>query len=280
MKFCRKTKTNHTRAKEDSIKHIKNKQTFIFSVNNTDVSYCDLLVDCGATTHILNDDLKFISFHKNFDPSRHVVELVDRSKYNNLALKRGDACVKITDTNGKVYRNILKNVLYIPSFDKNILSIQAVTENGAKVEFKPNSATLNTQGTTFEIHKKGKLYYLNNICSPKKVMLSLEDWHKIMGHCNVDDILKFEVNIEGMQLTDRNKFKCEICPQAKMSQLQNRLLNICATKILEIIHVDLAGPIDLIAKDSFKYVLGCIDDYSGLIVTYMLYINSNLYVKK
>ena len=59
------------------------------------------------------------------------------------------------------------NVLYIPSFDKNIFSAQAATENGAKVEFKPNSAVLNTLGTTFKIHKKGKLYYLNNICSPK-----------------------------------------------------------------------------------------------------------------
>ena len=42
---------------------------------------------------------------------------------------------------------------------KKIFSAQAATENGAKVEFRPNSATLNTQGTTFKIHKKGKLYY-------------------------------------------------------------------------------------------------------------------------
>ena len=57
--------------------------------------------------------------------------------------------------------------IYIPSFDKNIFSVQATTENGAKVEFRPSVATLNTQGTTSKIHKKGKLYYLN-ICSPKK----------------------------------------------------------------------------------------------------------------
>ena len=62
-------------------------------------------MDCGATTHILNEDSKFINFHKNFDCSCHVVELADGSKYN-LALKRGDVCVKMTNTNGKVYRNI------------------------------------------------------------------------------------------------------------------------------------------------------------------------------
>ena len=100
--------------------------------------------------HILNDDSKFISFHKNFDPSRHVVELADGSKYNNLALKRGDACVKMTDTNGNVYRNIFKNGLYIPSFAKNIFSVQAATENGAKIEFRLNSA----------IHREQHLKYI------------------------------------------------------------------------------------------------------------------------
>ena len=92
-------------------------------------------------------------------------------------------------------------------------------------------------------------------------MHSLEDWHKIMLLCKVDDILKFEENVEGMQITERNKFKCEICPQAKMSQSRNRLSDVHATKILEMVHVDLAGPIDPISKDCFKYVLGCIGDY-------------------
>ena len=91
-----------------------------------------------------------------------------------------------------------------------------------------------------------------------------------MGHCNVDDIFKLKENVECMQITDRNKSKCEIYPPAKMSQSQNRLPDTRATIILEMVHVDLAGPIDPIAKDGLKYVLGCMDDYSGLIVTYML----------
>ena len=70
-----------------------------------------------------------------------------------------------------------------------------MTEDGAKVELRPNSPTLNTQETTFKIHKKGKLYYVNNMFS-KRVMHSLGDWHKIMGYCNVD-ILKLE-NVDGM----------------------------------------------------------------------------------
>ena len=61
------------------------------------------------------------------------------------------------------------------------------------------------------------MYYLNNVTSPKKVKHPLKDWHSIMGHCNVNDILKLEENVQGMQITDRNKFDCEICRQAKIS---------------------------------------------------------------
>ena len=97
------------------------------------------------------------------------LELEVGSKYNNLVLKKGNACIKMTDTNGKVHRNILKNVLYILSFDKNIFSWQEVTENGANIEFKPNFAILNANGMKFKIHKKDKFYHLNNVTSLKKV---------------------------------------------------------------------------------------------------------------
>ena len=41
-----------------------------------------MLVDCGATTHILNDESLFINFDKDFDSYCHIVEQPDRSKYN------------------------------------------------------------------------------------------------------------------------------------------------------------------------------------------------------
>lgn len=61
-------------------------------------------------------------------------------------------------------------------------------------------------------------YYLNNVMFLKKVKHSLEDWQNIMGRCNDNDILKLKENVRGMQISDKNKFNSEICPQAKMSQ--------------------------------------------------------------
>ena len=60
-----------------------------------------------------------------------------------------DACIKMTDISGKVHRKILKHLLYLPSYDKNIFSVLAATGNGANIEFKPNSAILNAKRTKF-----------------------------------------------------------------------------------------------------------------------------------
>ena len=51
----------------------------------------------------------------------------------------------------------------------NIFSVLVATKNGANIEFKPNSAMLKVKETKFKIRKKGKLYYLNNVISLKKL---------------------------------------------------------------------------------------------------------------
>ncbi len=57
-----------------------------------------LLVDCGATTHVLNDKDKFVSFDHTFDPAKHFIELADSSRTNNVALAKGDALVNLVDS--------------------------------------------------------------------------------------------------------------------------------------------------------------------------------------
>ena len=51
---------------------------------------------------------------------------------------------------------------------------------------------------------------------------------------------------------------------------RNKTLDCEATKILTLIHSDLAGPIQLLAKDDYKYVFNFIDNYSGLTMLYFL----------
>ena len=67
----------------------------------------------------------------------------------------------------------------------------------------------------------------------------------MMGHCNVNDILKLEENVEG-------KLPIKINLNVKFAHKRRcRSHEIgCPTLILEMVHVDSAGPM---AKDGFNY---------------------------
>ena len=81
----------------------------------------------------------------------------------------------------------------------------------------------------------------------------MQDWHEILGHCNLNDVLALENVVDGMKITGKKEFDCGVCVMGKMTQPRNRKPDKRATKNLELVHCDLAGPIDPIAKEGFRY---------------------------
>ena len=84
-----------------------------------------LMVDCGATTHMINDATKFKTVDESFRPEDHMIELADGSKVSGLVKMRGDAEVYLLDSEGRQVKTRLKQALYIPSFPQNILFSQS-----------------------------------------------------------------------------------------------------------------------------------------------------------
>ena len=62
----------------------------------------------------------------------------------------------------------------------------------------------------------------------------------------------------------------DMCIQGKLSNDKNKTLASKATKILTLVHSDLAGFIQPLTKDGYKYVNYFIDDYSGFTILYFL----------
>lgn len=233
-----------------------------------------ILVDCGATAHIITDESKFISFDERFDPKDHVIELADGSRSSGIVAGRGNAKVNIYDVNGNPCKFLLQDALYIPSYSQDIFSVQAATSKGASVRFNPNCAELRApNGITFDVTKRGRLYYLNNVSSvsKKNCTRSLAEWHRILGHCNFKDVKNLERVVDGMKIGSGNvDLNCETCITGKMSQYRSREPDRRATKPLEFVHCDLAGPIEPVAKDGYRYCISFVDDYSGAIKVYFL----------
>ena len=290
--FCRKT--SHTdstcrsksKANKDKVKVVStiDEPEFVFKtdIGSHDVSSVpsdSLLVDCGATAHIVTDKSKFTSFDESFRPDKHYIELANGTKSNNIALARGDVAVRIKTTDGQYVNATLKNALYVPSFPQSIFSVQAATAKGVSVIFEPDHAELvYKNGTVFDIQKHGKLYYLD--VYDDMMMTSdlvnyacdLSSWHAILGHCNYDDVLKLESVVDGMKVIGNNEkpADCNVCMLGKMTQGRNRNPRCRSTVPLALVHTDLAGPIEPVSSEGFRYAIAFTDDYSGVVFVYFL----------
>lgn len=154
----------------------------------------------------------------------------------------------------------------MPSFPQNIFSVQAAAENGASVCFKPNAAELiDKSGAKFDIHKHGRLYYLHlcnristgtsvnnydthdivNVADIDTHSTDLQGWHKILGHCNFNDIMKLEGVVDGMKVIKKSEKgeECEICMEGKMTNERKKAPRARSEVPLQLVHTDIAGPI-------------------------------------
>ena len=238
-----------------------------------------LMVDTGATSHIVTDMKKFRNFDESFEPRKHVLELANGVRASGIALKRGAAKVWLRDNKGRDVETTLEGALYVPSFPQDIFSVNAATSKGATVIFKKGQNKLIHQsGTTFNIKVHDRLFYLSTVDEIANVdeyhgCFDIKTWHEILGHCNYEDVLKLQNVAEGMEIkgkVDLSKLSCDVCIKGKFAQSRNREPDPRAKAALDLVHTDLAGPIDPTAKDGFKYTLAFTDDYSGATFVYFL----------
>ena len=292
--FCRKTnhtdstcrskgKVNKTSKDEARVASTTDEEHFAFKVNtgSRDMSTArstSLLVDCGATAHIVTDKSKFTSFDESFHPEKHFIELANGTK-SNVAVAKGEATIRIKNSRGQYVIAELKDALYVPSFPQSIFSVQAATAKGVRVIFERDNAQLvYSDGTVFDIQKHGKLYYLdvfddNAVISDSvNYACDLSSWHEILGHCNYDDVLKLQSVVSGMKVigsTDRPA-DCNVCVLGKMTQGRSRAPRCRSTAPLSLVHTDLAGPIEPVSSNGSRYAMVFTDDYSGVAFVYFL----------
>ncbi|XDV35982.1 hypothetical protein PO909_005836 [Leuciscus waleckii] len=135
---------NCRRRKRDNVKRVVDEEdhTFAFKVGQVDavlvsgVKEKGLMVDTGATSHIIRDITQFTDFDKSFEPHKHILELADGEKTSGIALRKGTAKVRLRDNKGRVVETMLMGALYVPSFPQDIFSVKAAMSQGATVIFK------------------------------------------------------------------------------------------------------------------------------------------------
>ena len=165
------------------------------TITNADAVEGKLLVDCGATCHIVNNADNFVSFDSSFDPSKHYIQLADGRRSNELATAKGIAEFHLLDSNQNPQKIQLTNALLAPKFPISLFSVRAATDSGAEISFTKDTASLTSDNAAFSIIRQGQLYFLptcgNNSDSTMTVR-TLGQWHEALGHMNHDDILRLQ----------------------------------------------------------------------------------------
>jgi len=169
----------------------------------------------------------------------------------------------------------LNNVLYIPEFKRNLISIDQLINKNYKIIFykcnNKNCVTLynkvkNKICTIFSNDSKTyKLYTtLKNLNFNKKSIVcynlenasnnNLELWHRRLGHFNIDLIKEKLKDIPIKQ-------KCPICSRAKLKNFQYPRSENKTKGTFELIHMDLVSSSEPSIYGN-KYFLSILDDYS------------------
>ena len=167
----------------------------------------------------------------------------------------------------------LNKVLYMPSYPQCVFSVKAaVREANARVVFAKEYSAIYTQdGAEFLMREKNSLYYLCKVSIVNERSTDLETWHRILGHCNKQDVISLENHASNMKITNKTEFDCETCELSKMTNHHNKSTSTnIATEPFAKVYTDVAGPIEPAARDGLRWVIIFTDEYSGCSFTYFM----------
>lgn len=118
------------------------------------------------------------------------------------------------------------------------------------------------------------VYKLNTFtCLMVAVAESPEVWHRRLGHVNSYNMNKMQDAVEGVKFTETakiNKSNCLLCCEGKQSRLPFAHEGNRSTKLLEVVHCDICGPMENLSLGGSRYFLIFVDDYSRMTHVYFL----------
>ena len=246
---------------------------FALQVSGSNVDASEWYLDSGCSQHMTCVKGDYVTYEKLESPID--VRLADKSVVP--AIGQGNVRIVILDNDREV-PVLFRNVLFVPRLKKRLLSISEMTKTGAEVKFKGDICSLLINQKTYIIgHKHGKLWKLNNeetCCFGSTDLNDLTLWHQRFGHLNHTDLKKLvsENMVEGMKIDAKALVEpCEGCILGK--QARNPFPKKSETKtkdLLELIHSDVCGPMNVASVGGSLYYVSFTDDYSGFTKVFML----------
>ncbi|KAJ1602586.1 hypothetical protein NDA14_006778 [Ustilago hordei] len=256
------------------------------SVDRGERSACNTwIIDSGATHHMVNDERMLLtSTNKVGQISTAGDEKLQVKAIGDASLRVGEATIQLLD------------VLYVLKLNANLLSIQGLIENGARVIFDEFGTTIKqNDGTQVQFKRDRRQGHFK--VRGQALALELEEtrddvpvdnqntgkldnapegnkdtkhrdsylWHERFGHPGRDKTRQIRAHYLGTDKKMEHESKhCNMCSQGKqtrawMGQSESERMEAP----LELVHVDLMT--DFKGHANYHYALVAVDDFSSLI---------------
>lgn len=225
-------------------------------------------IDSGATRHMCSDKDMFVKF----EVTKHKEVILANSEKLKIV---GMGEINITlISRGKRHAFKFSNVSYAPGLCANLLSVKQLTQAGYNVVFKREICLLScSDGTILELATlRDGMYKLNTEECPERVNMAKDIslgvlWHRKLGHPGYQSMSFLREYVPELQIPSG---KCEICVRAKHSKKPFKSSERHSDKPLQLIHMDVCGPLPEPSLGGHRYFVTFIDDFSKKVFLYVL----------
>lgn len=245
------------------------------------------LFDTAATSHFCcNKDLM-----KNFKPLQDTNVAVAIGGVTCPVEGTGEVSLQFI-TNGECEDIILLNVLYSPQLRQNLISGSVIDKAGHSYTCNNNVLTVyhKTGRKLFYARRHEGLYYVKprypksitsklskvpkvnvNLSNSVSVVKDVNIWHRRFCHINSKDVCNTSQNnsVRGLPPLKQETVNCDPCKIAKSRTKSFKSIGqIRSTRPLELVHMDLCGPMQTTAIGGHRYFLTITDDFSRKVTVY------------
>lgn len=235
----------------------------------------EFIIDSGCTDHICNN-LKY--FHEFVFLNKPIKIAVAKNGEYMVATAMGNIKCKILVNNSFV-NCTLKNVLYVQELKQNLLSVKKLEQVGHTLVFECGKVSIYLQdkliaeGVRETLYKLRLYFDTTSECHANHCEENIKLWHARLGHlgeANLKKLVKKNlVNGISSNIVNENLGLCENCIEGKQCKLPFGS-RTKATRVLEIIHTDVCGPLNPISYDGSKYFVTFMDEFTHFVMVYCI----------
>ncbi|GAB2292076.1 hypothetical protein Dimus_038187 [Dionaea muscipula] len=191
-----------------------------------------------------------------------------------------------TKGSGSIIKNglIIRDIAYVQGLKFNVLSISQFCDKGYLVEFSKEICKIKNEDTGLVVltgRRKKNMYVVDwstamgETCLVAKAKTEVSWlWHKKMSHLNFKAINKLARKglVEGLpDVVFKKDSISDSCRKGKQIKASFKGKTVQSShRILEMLHMDLFGPVDPVSISGKKYTLVVVDDYSRYTWTVLL----------